>query len=157
MSVSDVHLEPIDRSNWRRALQIRSNPDQLKFVAEHEPVALVILAKSYIRPEGWTWQPFSIVADDTMVGIVALAHSGSNCEMLHLVIDHSFQGRGLGRATVERIVDLIRRDLPDCKELTLTVHPDNERAQRLYASLGFQATGGQRDGELVWQLKLDEI
>jgi len=157
MSVSDVHLEPLDPSNWRRALQIRCNPDQVKFVADHEPVALVILSKSYIRPGGLTWEPFGIVAGDTMVGVVALAHSEMKCEMLHLLIDRSYQGRGLGKAAVTAIVHQIRRELPDCKELTLTVHPRNERAQRLYRSVGFQTTGRQRDGEPVFQMKLDEI
>lgn len=154
--MNDLHLKPIDRSNWRRALEIRGHPGQLEFVAEYEPVALVILSKSYVCPGGLTWEPFGIYAGGTMIGIVALAHSVIKCEVLHLVIDRSYQGRGFGRAAMTAIIDHLRRALPDCAELTLRVHPRNERAQRLYNSAGFQATREQRDGESVWQLKLGD-
>jgi hypothetical protein len=33
--------------------------------------------------------------------------------------------------------------------LTLTVHPDNSRAQQLYLSAGFESTGREIDGEPV--------
>lgn len=151
----NVHLQPMDRSNWRRALGVRSHLEQLEFVADHEPVALVILSKCYIRPGGLTWVPFAIVADDVIIGIVALAHSENACEMLHLLIDRSCQGRGLGTLAVAAILDHVRENLPQFSQLTLTVHPRNERARRLYESAGFVSTGEVRDGEVIWHFAFD--
>jgi diamine N-acetyltransferase len=146
-----VRLTTIDRSNWREALQISVHPDQLHFVADHQPVALVILAKSYIRPGDVDWVPHAIVDDnDTMVGLVALAHDASTCEIHHLVIDAPLQGQGLGRAAVGAIIEQLRQRAPTCRTLTLTVHPDNHQAQRLYRSAGFAPTGAVRHDEPVW-------
>lgn len=152
--MNEVHLEPIDHSNWRQALQIRSTPEQVEFVTEYEPVALQILAKSYVGEGGLEWEPFAIFAGDTMVGVFAIAHSGIECQVFNFLIDRSFQGRGYGRAAMDAIVDHIRRKLPDCKELTLTSHPRNIRAQKLYRSVGFVATGKERVGGPIWQFDL---
>ena len=151
MSLPKLHLEALDRSNWRRALEVRTAPGQLKFVADHEPVALVILAKCYLRPGDLEWEPFGIYADDSMVGIVALAWSGEACEIYHLVIDRAHQGRGLGKAAMQMIVEWVRRERPACRSLRLTLHPENERARRLYTSVGFVPSGEDRQGEPLWQ------
>jgi len=50
-------LAEIDESNWRRALAVEVRADQVPFVADHQPVALVILSKCYLRPGGYTWTP----------------------------------------------------------------------------------------------------
>lgn len=47
-----VLLEPIDARNWRESLGVRVAEEQLRFVADHQPVALVILAKCYVQPGG---------------------------------------------------------------------------------------------------------
>lgn len=125
-------------------------------MTEYEPVALLILSKSYIGEGGLKWEPFAIYAGDTMVGIVAIAHSGLECQVFNFLIDHSFQGRGYGRAAMDAIIDHVREELPDCNELTLTSHPRNTRAQKLYGSVGFVATGKERDGVPLWLFDLDD-
>lgn len=153
--MNSVHLEPIDHSNWRQALQIQSTPEQAEFVTEFEPVALQILAKSYIGEGGLKWAPFAICAGDIMVGVVAIAHSGAECQVFNLLIDRLFQGRGYGRAAMDAIVSYVRESLPDCNELTLTSHPRNTQAQKLYSSAGFVATGKERVGGPIWSFDLD--
>ncbi|WP_282609433.1 GNAT family N-acetyltransferase [Pelagibius sp. Alg239-R121] len=154
MSMINLRLELLDRSNWRQALEVRTRPDQLAFVADHEPVALVILAKCYLCPGGFRWRPFGILSGDSMVGIVALADRADRCELYHLVIHQSRQRQGYGKAALIAIVDLIRRELPDCKVLSLTVNPRNAAAEALYRAAGFQTSGEHRDGEAVWRLEL---
>lgn len=155
MSVGDIQLEKIDATNWRETLEIRAGAGQLEFVAGHEPVALVMLSKSFVRPNGLIWEPFGIRSSETMVGIVALAHAGSTCEMFHFLTDRSRQGEGLGTAAMQAIVSHVISELPRVRELKLTVHPRNEPALGLYRSAGFQATGEHRDSEPVWRLKLE--
>src|SRR4051794_15554581 len=71
-------LARIDEHNWRAALAVEVTPDQLRFVAGHQPVALVILAKAYQRPGGLDWEPLAVSQDGTLVAVVALAHASAH-------------------------------------------------------------------------------
>lgn len=128
---------------------------QLPFVADHQPVALVILAKAYVRPGGNEWEPLAIVEQPAgIVGVVALAHWRTESEMVNLVIDERSQGRGLGGAAVEAAIQHVRLSRSACRTLTLTVHPENERALRVYRCKGFEPTGSYRRGEPLLALDL---
>lgn len=89
-----------------------------------------------------------------MVGVFALAHSGTEAQVFNFLIDRSFQARGYGKAAMGATIDYVRESLPECKELTLTSHPQNTRAQHLYSSVGFVATGKEREGGPIWLFDL---
>lgn len=150
----ELRLEMLDRSNWRRALAVRTAPGQLKFVADYEPVALVILSKCYLRPGGLLWEPLGIFSGDEAVGIAALTWDADTCRLYHLVIDRGWQRRGAGMAALELILAYVWESAPDCQSVTLTMHPRNEAARALYKKAGFEATGEERDGEELWHLTL---
>lgn len=144
-----MQLVAIDASNWRAAARVTVTDDQLAFVAAYQPVALVILAKSYVRAGGWAWDPLAVVDDDgAIVGVAALAaRSPSSVELFHLAIDQAAQRRGLGTTAVELAV---RRAIEQgFAVMELTVDPHNETARQLYERVGFVATGATRDGEPV--------
>jgi diamine N-acetyltransferase len=147
-------LAPIDRHNWQESLAVKVAPEQLPLVAGYEPVALLILAKAYIRPGDLEWEPLALISDGSVVGVVALAHSPTHTEVRHLAIDVSSQGRGLGSMAVELLLGHVSETRPTCQAVQLTVHPANERAQRLYRRHGFVPNGQMRDGEPIWVLDL---
>lgn len=149
-----LRLARIDQHNWRAALAVRVTPDQLRYVAGYQPVALVILAKAYVRPGDLEWEPLVITAGDSAVGVVALAHARTHTEMLHLVVDVSKQEQGVGSAVVDLLLAHVAETRPGAEDVRLTVHPENERAQRLYRSRGFSPNGEVQDGEPVWCLSL---
>lgn len=149
-----LRLERIDQHNWRAALAVTVGPDQLRYVAGHQPVALVILAKAYVRPGDLDWEPLVVTAGASAVGVVALAHATAHSEILHLVVDVDRQGQGVGAAVVELLLAHVAQTRPGAQEVRLTVHPDNTRAQRLYRRRGFSPTGEVRDGEPVWSRSL---
>ncbi len=149
-----LRLARIDEHNWRAALAVRVAPDQLVYVAGYEPVALVILAKAYVRPGDLDWEPLVVTAGVSVVGVVALAHASTHTELLHLAVDVAQQGQGVGSAAVGLLVAHVVETRPDVEAVRLTVHPGNERAQRLYRGRGFLPTGDVRDGEPVWSLNL---
>lgn len=151
---SPLRLELIDQHNWRAALAVRVTPDQLTYVAGHQPVALVILAKAHVRPCDLDWEPLAVIAGASVVAVVALAHASTHTELLHLAVDVARQGQGVGSAAVTLLVAHVVKTRPDVETVRLTVHPENERAQRLYRSQGFSANGEVRDGEPVWSLDL---
>ncbi len=78
----------------------------------------------------------------------------TSSEILHLAVDVSQQGRGVGAAAVDLLVAHVVETRPQAVALRLTVHPENVRAQRLYRSRRFVPTGDVRDGEPVWSLGL---
>jgi RimJ/RimL family protein N-acetyltransferase len=154
VSSSSISLVPIDQSNWRDALDVVVTDDQLRFVADHQPVVLVILAKAYLELGDTRWTPLAIVDDDSgIVGVVALADRAETCEILHLAVDGRHQRQGVGTRALAEIVAFAYEAL-GCAHLELTVHPENESAQRLYAGGGFRPTGSQRHGEPVWSRAL---
>lgn len=151
-------LVPIDSSNWRAALMVTIADDQLRFVADHQPVALVSLAKAYVRPGGLEWRPFVITRNRDVIGLVTFAHQSepTECELLHFVIDQAWQGRGLGRAAFAMIIETVRVTYPTVTSVVLTVDPDNDIGRRLYSRIGFQPTGLERMGEPLLRLTFAE-
>src|SRR5204862_8134883 len=63
-----------------------------------------------------------------------------------LAVDPEFEGRGAGRALMEALIELARER--GGRRMTLRVFAPNERAQRLYARLGFEVEGTLR-GEFM--------
>lgn len=152
-----VTLREVTRENWRTTLRLAVRPDQQRFVADHAPIALVTLAKAYVRPGGLNWTPYAIYAGERAVGMLALACAPSRadeCWIYHFFIDQAEQGRGYGRAALAALVALARAERPACRHIRLTVHPENRGAQRLYAGAGFRPTGAKQDGEPVYELSL---
>ncbi len=124
------------------------------YVASHQPVALVILAKAYVRAGDLDWEPLAVTAGGPVVGVVALAHANQYTELLHLAVDVAHQGQGVGSAAVELLVAHVVATRPDAEAVRLTVHPENGRAQRLYRSQGFLPNGDVQAGEPIWSLSL---
>ncbi len=145
----ELALEPISKLNWRKTLGVRVHSTQLKFVADYEPVALVILSKSYVRAGNVDWYPFAITLNGAIVGVVGLTRNGSTCKIFHLVVDREQQGRGLGKKSVALIVDHVRKNWLTVQTITLTVHPQNVVAKHVYATCGFAITGEFEDSEPV--------
>ncbi len=145
-----VELVRITGDNWRAAARVRVGPGQLRFIAGHEPVALVILSKAFVRVGDVDWWPFLIEDAGAPVGVLALTDERARAGQLglfHLLIDREHQGRGFGRAALRAVAELARRT-PGCARLRLTVHPDNRAAIGLYRSEGFVEDGLDGDGEL---------
>ncbi len=148
----DGELVPIDASNWRAALRVRVGEDQLRLVADHQPVALVVLAKAYVQPGGRTWEPLAFLIDESVVAVLALAVGDETAEMVNLAVDIDHQRQGVGAAVVAAVIGRARGHQLEAVELT--VHPDNESAQALYRRAGFSPTGASRHGEPVWRYEL---
>ena len=150
----DIELREVTSANWQEALRLAVYPDQQRFIAEYTPIVAIALAKAYLRLGGATWTPYAIYASATMVGFVALAYESDTPDqywIFHFFIDHRYQGRGYGRAALQRFMELVKREHPTCELLQLVVHPENHRAQLLYTAAGFRLSGIERWGEPVYQ------
>ena len=145
-----AELVPITRANWRDAAAIRVGEGQLRFIADYEPVALVILSKAFVRIGDLDWWPYLVKHAGYPVGVLTLADErqrNGQIALSHLLIHADRQRSGHGRAALRLVIDLARQ-LDGCERLRLTVHPDNHAAIDLYRSEGFTDDGVDNDGEL---------
>lgn len=150
-------IQPVTRDNWRHALTLSVHPAQLRFVADFSPPAAIALAKAYIRPSSLPVAPYGIYVDDTMIGYFNLVYAHGSADtywIYHFFVDHRYQGHGYGTRALQAIIALLRREHPCCRSVSLTVHPDNVAAQRLYTRAGFVPTGESQDGEPLYRLRL---
>jgi diamine N-acetyltransferase len=150
-----IELKKVTRENWEEALQLQVREDQSKFV----PTVAVSLAKVYIKPDGPTveYLPFTIYDGEKLVGFIMHAYEENTSDMYWIngfIIDAKYQGEGYGRASMVEMIAWIRKTFKQCTEIRLTVFQDNNRAKKLYESLGFVKTSQMFGEEEVWRLPI---
>lgn len=80
------------------------------------------------------------------VGLYRIDHRVRSCEFAILIGDKSKWGLGVGRNATKWIVSYAFREL-NMNRVELTVLGSNERALKLYESLGFQREGLKREAQ----------
>ncbi|SRR5258706_1958234 len=154
-----ILLREVAAENWRATLHLTVHPDQQRFIADYVPIAAIALAKAFVRPSGLVWLPYAIYADGDIIGLIELAYepdSPARYWVYHFFIDQAQQGKGYGKAALQAFIQLVIEQHPRCRQINLTVHPENRRAQSLYTSAGFRPTGAEQDGEPVYVLRVRE-
>ncbi|MEK8130757.1 GNAT family N-acetyltransferase [Paenibacillus filicis] len=145
-SVQAVTLQPVDAGNWLACTHLEVANEQRSLF----PVPAVYwLAESAYC--GFT--PLALYEGEQLAGLTVYAvdpDDGSYWVMAYM-IDHKFQGRGLGKAGMVELIRYIRAR-SGCDKLKLGHRPDNERAARLYAALGFEEISLQH-GEVIRELR----
>jgi diamine N-acetyltransferase len=142
-----VVVREVTGDNWRACTRIRHAPGQERFVAD----TAYYLALCCYGEQGW--RPLGLYLDEEMVGFAmwAVDPADGSHWLGGVVVDRASQGRGIGRASVQSLIEWLRRK-PNCSEIALSYHPDNAVAHRLYASLGFVETGELEGDEIVARL-----
>ena len=86
-----------------------------------------------------------------MVGYVMVIYDYDvpEYDIWHMMIDKDEQGRGIGRAALQQVLQYIRsKPFGDCSRVALTCHRDNAIARKLYARMGFSASGNEDEDEI---------
>lgn len=72
-----------------------------------------------------------------------------------LMIDYKYQGKGIGTQAMLKIIEVMKR-FP-CKEIYTSFVSTNQGAKKLYASLGFEYSGGVTNkGEPLYCLRFEK-
>lgn len=142
-----IRLEAVTPENYEAALALEPAPEQATFVA---PV-VKSLADAYAYRERGA-RALVATEDGSTVGFVLLypdVHQGEPVLCLvRLLVDRRQQGRGLGAAIMELVINEAERAEPSVSQVKLSVVPSNVGAIRLYERFGF-AGEEMEDGERV--------
>jgi len=149
-----VQLREISDANRDAIIALGVAPGQELFVAS----VAESLDEARSTPEGNPWYR-AIYAGDEPVGFVMLSWAVTPSPgiigpwfLWRLLIDQRHQRRGIGRAALEQVVDLIRAN--GATELLTSYQPGNGEPWPFYERFGFRPTGAIEDGEFVLSLDL---
>jgi diamine N-acetyltransferase len=150
-SVADgavVELREVTGATVRAISILHVAPAQRGFVAPNA----VSFAEAHYEPKAWYR---AVVADDVPVGFVMLSVDEVAPEyyLWRFMIDQRYQGRGYGRAAIERLIEHVRT-LPKATELLVSYVPEPGGPEPFYRGLGFEPTGEVDEGEVVARLRL---
>lgn len=142
-----IVLIPITVQNWESAAALEVEENQRDFVRSNA----WSIAESLYHPE---LKPFGIYRGGTMVGFLmyGTAWQDGRVWLFRLMIDRRYQGQGLGKEALERVIRRMREE--GYTEVNIGWDPENEIAERLYLSFGFESTGMATWGEKTARLFL---
>ena len=149
-----VSLREITADTVRSIINLKVRPNQNGFVATNA----ISLAQALFSPEAWYR---AIYSGDELAGFVMLYDEALRQErpatpeigLWRLMVDERFQGRGIGAAAVELVIEHIRaKGL--YSGLAASYMPGDGCPEPFYRKLGFEPTGRVDEGEIVLRLPL---
>ncbi len=126
-----VELQEI--SSFREFLaltSIRVKPEQRRFTKN------AIL--TWMQTRHPAVSTYSIMHEGGLVGFVMLIHAENPTQWIieRLTIDGAHQGRGLGHAVADQLIDMVH-EFENSEMMIARYRPENEAARQLFAKLGF--------------------
>lgn len=148
-----VSLREITSETVVPVVKLSVSEGQKKFVATNA----VSLAQALFAPEAWYR---AIYVDEVLAGFVMLedtslrspAPSEPTIGLWRLMVDERFQGKGIGRAAMLRVIGHARAK--GFRTLATSYVPSVGGPEGFYLSLGFKPTGRMDDDEVVIELTL---
>lgn len=143
-----IELREITKETLRPILKLDVSDKQKNLVAPNA----ISIAQAHFEEKAWFR---GIYAGDEPVGFVMLYKDEEIAEyyLWRFMIDQRYQGKGYGKAAMERIISYVKA-LPNAKILSLSVVPAEGSAEDFYKSFGFTDTGKIEEGEMVYELTL---
>jgi diamine N-acetyltransferase len=150
-----VTLREINADTVRAVIKLAVAESQTGFVAPNA----VSLSQALFSPEAWYR---AIYSGEELAGFVMLYDESLRASppehpqvgVWRLMVDARFQGRGIGRAALLRVIEHVRSKRLFTK-LELSYVPGDGCPEPFYLSLGFRHTGRVDEGEVVLELPLD--
>ena len=142
-----IKLDEITADNLEVVLKLKVSKEQENFVS----TTAYSLAQAYVYREN------AIYADDTLVGFIMFGfyELRNQYTLWKFLIDEKYQNKGYGKMALALGIEYMKKQY-DIKEMYTGVAIDNDVAERLYHSVGFQLTGLIENGmkELRYVCKL---
>ena len=136
-----IKLEKITADNLEDVLKLKVSKAQENFVS----TTAYSLAQAYVyRGNAY---PFAIYADDTLVGFIMFGfyELRNQYTLWKFLIDEKYQNKGYGKIALLLGIEYMKKQ-HGIKEMYTGVAIDNNVAEHLYQSIGFQTTGLVENG-----------
>lgn len=153
-----IKFEQINNKNIWKVCTLEVFDYQKDFVADN----IQSLAEAYAtRNEGNNVLPLAVYNDDVLIGFVMVGKGTvgneneselikQNYSLWRLMIDKRYQGKGLGKKTIDATIALIRQfPFGPAKLVWLSYEPENTKARRMYQKYGFVENGDMCGNEIV--------
>ena len=136
-----IKLEEITADNLEDVLKLKVSKNQENFVS----TTAYSLAQAYVYRENA--YPFAIYADDTLVGFIMFGfyELRNQYTLWKFLIDEKYQNKGYGKIALLLGIEYMKKQ-HGIKEMYTGVAIDNNVAEHLYQSIGFQTTGLVENG-----------
>ena len=153
-SAPPVTLREITEDTVRAVTKLSVADDQLGFVATNA----VSLAQALFSDCAWYR---AIYSGEVLAGFVMIADDAlreappakPEVAVWRLMVDQRFQGRGIGRAAMQQVIEHVRSKRV-FEHLDVSYVPGPGCPEKFYLGLGFAHTGLEDDGEIVLRLPL---
>lgn len=148
-----ISIKEIDAQNVFDVCELTTNADGVGTVMEQYLCCnAVSVAESQYYPE---MHPKAIYDDETLIGFFMYrrtAEEADTATICRFMIDHTFQGRGLGRQAFGCILQNLKAQ--GVQKVILMIDDANKIAQKLYVSFGFTFTGKIEKDEYYYERTL---
>ncbi len=144
-----IHLKEITNDNLGEIMKLAVHDDQKDQVAPNS----VSIAQGHYSDIAWFR---GIYSDEVPVGFVMLEVDEPKNDhwIWRFMIDKNHQGKGLGKAATDKIIEFFKTETNATKIVLSYVPKDQNDAGGFYKKLGFNETGEIDDGEVVMELIL---
>lgn len=148
----DLRLAAVDKTNWRKAAFLTTDPDRKMMLEEQWIAANVFsLLQCQYEPD---WDCRLLMDGEEAVGFVFYGYWEERDHHLlcRYMIDIKHQGKGYGTGFLPLVVEQIRSQY-GCRDVYVSVSEDNARALALYEKAGFVSTEEMDEEERVYVLR----
>ena len=153
-----IIFKEITNANIWKVCLLEPFENQKDFVAEN----MQSLAEAYAtRNEGNNALPLAVYNDSDLIGFVMIGKGTvgnenesnlikENYSLWRLMIDKKYQGKGLGKQTIDAAMNLIRTfPFGEAKKVWLFYEKENTRARDIYRKYGFVENGEMCGNEII--------
>ena len=144
-----MELRAITEQNYQKILDLSTGAGQEELVARN----VRSLAQAWVLRD--RARPYALYEGEEPVGFIMFDWRPEKkwVEIWRLMIDHRYQGKGYGRAAVQKALEFLRESgLFD--KVQINYVEENQGAKHLYRSMGFQETGAMEGNEVVMEMNL---
>lgn len=135
-----VTIRPLQEQDAYTSVKWRNDPEVFKYTGNTYDHEITIDSElAWIRKVMANHNDYrcAILADGVYVGNIYLTDIGDGCATYHIFIgDRGYWGKGVAREASLQIIDYGFKELK-LDKIYLDVRKQNERAVRLYLSIGF--------------------
>lgn len=148
-----ITLQEVTKDNWIDCINLSLYPEQEEYLASN----VDSIAESKFEPDN---QLRAIYKDQKVIGFVAFCVEDDPPDpelywIFRFMVDQNFQGLGYGTKALNLVIEEIKQ--LGAKRIYTMHKPKNNIAGKLYQKAGFIYIGQLDDGDLLMEMKLNNI